>query len=56
MTIAEFISIEDGLEICARLQSSAPSGSFLCDRLEFIVPDEGFRFQRSDTFLLGGAE
>ena len=39
MTIAEFISIEDGLKLCAELQDSAPSGSFLCDRLQFIVPD-----------------
>ena len=52
MTIAEFISIEDGLKLCAELQDSAPSGSFLCDRLEFIVPDEDFHFQRRGTFLL----
>ena len=53
MTIAEFISIEDGLKLCADLQNSAPSGSFLCDRLEFIVPDQNFHFQRIRTFLLG---
>jgi len=53
MTIAEFISIEDSLKLCAELQDSAPSGSFLCDRLEFIVPDQAFHFQRVHTFLLG---
>ncbi len=53
MTIAEFISIEESLKLCADLQGSAPSGSFLCDRLEFIVPDQEFRFQRRGTFLLG---
>jgi hypothetical protein len=53
MTIAEFISIEDGLEVCAQLQDVVPSGSFLCDRLEWIVPDEGFRFQRVGHFRLG---
>lgn len=56
MTIAEFISIEEGLRICDKLQSSAPRGSFLCDRLEFMVPDENFRFQKKDTFFLGGSE
>jgi hypothetical protein len=30
-----------------------PSGSFVCDRLEFIVPDQDFHFQRVDTFFLG---
>jgi hypothetical protein len=53
MTIAEFISIEDGLKLCAELQETAPSGSFLCDRLEFIVPDQDFHFQRVRTFFLG---
>jgi 2'-5' RNA ligase len=53
MTIAEFISIEDSLRLCADLQDSAPSGSFLCDRLEFIVPDKSFRFQKRGTFFLG---
>ena len=56
MTIAEFISIEDGLKLCAALQETAPSGSFLCDRLEFIVPDQDFHFQRARTFFLGKAQ
>jgi 2'-5' RNA ligase len=53
MTIAEFISIEDGLMLCAQLCNSAPRGSFLCDRLEFIVPDAEFHFRRQLTFPLG---
>ncbi len=53
MTIAEFINIEDSLNLCRDLQASAPSGCFLCDRLEFIVPDEQFHFQRQGTFRLG---
>ena len=52
MTIAEFRSIEDSLQLCAELQDSAPSGSFLCDRLEFIVPDQDFHFQKVSTFFL----
>ena len=53
MTIAEFISIEESLRLCEQLQDSAPSGSFLCDKLEFIVPDKNFQFQRVATFPLG---
>ena len=53
MTIAEFISLEDSPKLCAQLQNSAPSGSFVCDRLEYLVPDEKFHFQRKGTFFLG---
>jgi len=53
MTIAEFISIEDGLKLRDQLFDSAPHGSFVCDRLEFIVPDDDFHFQRKLTFFLG---
>jgi 2'-5' RNA ligase len=56
MTIAEFISIEDSLNLCRQLQDTAPSGSFLCDRLEFIVPDQDFRFRRCGTFFLGRSQ
>ena len=53
MTIAEFLTIEDSLRICADLIDRAPRGSFWCDRLEHVVPDATFRFQRRGTFLLG---
>ena len=53
MTVAEFISIEESLQLCARLQDTAPVGSFLCDRLVYMVPDGSFRFQRRLTFPLG---
>jgi hypothetical protein len=53
MTIAEFVTIEDGLRICAELVDTAPRGSFWCDRLEYIVPDATFRFQRREAFSLG---
>lgn len=52
MTIAEFITIDDSHKLCSALRPTAPSGSFLCDRLEFIVPDERFRFQRTRIFYL----
>ena len=53
ITIAKFISIEDSLKIRAQLQETLPSGSFLCDKLSFIVPDEDFKFQRKGVFPLG---
>jgi len=53
MTIAEFLTIEDSLRLCADLIDRAPRGSFWCDRLEHVVPDATFRFQRRGTFLLG---
>lgn len=53
MTIAEFITIEESLQLRARLQDTAPVGSFLCDRLAYMVPDESFRFQERLTFPLG---
>lgn len=56
MTIAEFISIEESLNLCRQLQDTAPSGSFLCDRLEFIVPDQDFHFRGCGTFLLGRSQ
>ncbi len=53
MTIAEFISIDESLQLSARLQDTAPAGSFVCDRLEYMVPDANFRFQTRLTFPLG---
>jgi hypothetical protein len=53
MTIAEFLTIEDSLKICADLMDKAPRGSFWCDRLQHVVPDARFRFRRRGTFLLG---
>ena len=53
MTIAEFLSIDESLRLCARVAGTAPGGSFWCDRLEYVVPDATFRFQRQETFLLG---
>ena len=56
MTIAEFISISESLKLCDQLQDTAPKGSFICDRLEFIVPDDTMRWHREITFMLGGSK
>lgn len=53
MTIAEFITLEDSWRICEEIQEMVPTGSFLCDQLEFIVPDINMQFQRVKTYILG---
>jgi len=55
MTIAEFISIDDGFRLCDQLRETAPSGSFLCDRLALVVPDADFRFHPQVTYRLGSS-
>lgn len=54
MTIAEFVTIEESWRIWEEIREIAPSGSFLCDQLEFIVPDANMQFQRVKTYRLGG--
>ena len=50
MTIAEFVSINESWRILEGIRDTAPSGSFLCDRLEFIVPDINMHFQRVKSY------
>lgn len=52
MTIAEFVTIEESWRIMEEIKDTAPGGSFLCDRLEFIVPDIDMRFHRVKTYAL----
>lgn len=53
MTIAEFVTVEESWRILEEIREVAPSGSFLCDRLEFIVPDGHMKFHRVKTYTLG---
>jgi 2'-5' RNA ligase len=53
MTIAEFVTIEESWRILEEIRGIAPSGSFLCDRLEFIVPDANMHFKRIKSYTLG---
>jgi len=55
MTIAEFVTIEESWRIVEEIRDIAPSGSFLCDRLEFIVPDSRFQFHRVKTYYTDGS-
>lgn len=56
MTIAEFVTIEESFRIVEEIGDSAPSGSFLCDELAFIVPDIAMRFYVVKTFALGNGQ
>jgi hypothetical protein len=56
MTIAEFVSIEESWRILGEIEDAAPSGAFLCDRLEFIVPDVSMHFGRVKSYALGTAK
>lgn len=53
MTIAEFVSIEDSLKLCDTIRGTAPVGSFRCDKLSYVVPDERFCFREAKSFPLG---
>ena len=55
MTIAEFLpDIEASERLREELQGKVPEGSFLCDRLEYIVPNRDFWFERVLELPLGG--
>ena len=53
MTVAEFVTVDESLAIVADVANTPLSGSFWCDRLEHMVPDQAFRFHQRGTFLLG---
>lgn len=53
MTIAEFISLARTEELLDELEATAPTGEFVCDRIELAVPDAEFRFRRVLAVLLG---
>jgi 2'-5' RNA ligase len=55
MTIAEFISLERTEVLLAQLQGSVPVGEFICDQVEYALPDATFCFRRVLTIPLGHA-
>ncbi len=55
MTIAEFVTIEQSWRILEEIDGVAPSGSFLCNKLEFIVPDINMHFNHVKSYPLGTA-
>ena len=56
MTIAEFVPDMQASEaLRERLQGNVPEGSFPCDKLTLIIPDDGFRFRRILELELGAS-
>jgi 2'-5' RNA ligase len=53
MTIAEFITLDRTDELMRELQGNVPTGRFLCDRVEYAVPNERFFFERVLALPLG---
>ncbi len=53
MTLAEFVTIEESWRIMDEIKDTAPRGSFLCDRLEYIVPDIIMHFHRVKSYAMG---
>ncbi len=56
MTIAEMISAEQTIEIMSALQGDAPQGSFLCQKVSHVVPDDRFRFAERTRLTLGATD
>lgn len=52
LTIAEFISVARTEELLHEL-GGVPEGDFMCDRIEYAAPDNGFRFRRLGVIPLG---
>jgi 2'-5' RNA ligase len=55
MTIAEFISVERTKELLRELSGVVAEGNFVCDRIEYAVPDASFHFQRVLAIPLGSS-
>jgi 2'-5' RNA ligase len=54
MTIAEFVSVDATKELVRQIGGDrAPAGSFVCDHLSYLVPDESFHFTERRVVKLG---
>lgn len=53
MTIAEFISVERTAQLLEELQSKVPGGAFLCNSIEYFVPNKDFYFEKVLVIPLG---
>ncbi len=53
ITIAEFITVERTDELLQELSGNVPEGTFLCDTVEYAVPNNDFYFERVLTLPIG---
>lgn len=54
ITIAEFIAVEQTVDLLQGLDGNVPEGTFRCDAIAYAVPDATFHFRSALTFHLGG--
>lgn len=53
MTIAEFITLKRTNQLLKELTGNVPEGIFLCDSIEYAVPNSDFSFERILTIPIG---
>jgi hypothetical protein len=53
ITIAEFITPDETTALLAGLGGTVSTGSFLCDAIEYAVPNDNFQFERMLSLPLG---
>ena len=56
MTIAEFITLERTDELLRELRGTVQQGRFLCESIEYAVPNQGFYFERVFRIPIGQRE
>ncbi len=53
ITVAEFITVERTDALLQELRGNVPEGTFLCDAVEYAVPNHEFYFERVLTLPIG---
>jgi 2'-5' RNA ligase len=53
MTIAEFITVERTLELLEEVSGKVPEGTFLCNAIEYAIPNHDFYLERVLRLPLG---
>lgn len=53
MTIAEFITMEQTNKLLKELNGKVKEGTFVCNEIEYAIPNSDFYFERKAVFSLG---
>ncbi len=53
LTIAEFVTLDEGDRLVDALAATAPRGTFRCDQVTLVTPDEAFHFRPARSFSIG---
>jgi len=54
MTVAEFISLDESIALAQRLRGTVREGEWVCQEIEYAVPDYSLRFRRVLRVPLSG--